>query len=351
VLEALILEAELIKKYQPKYNTKEKDNKSFNFVIITDEDYPRIFTIRGRELEDKKIRKEFKIKYQFGPFVNGTSLREALSIVRRIFPYRDTKCIPQSGTPCFNYQIGLCPGVCVNAITKTEYSKHIRHIVLFFKGKKTTLIKQLTKEMQSYAQKLEFEKSLAIKKQLFALSHIKDSSLIREDFHNESLRVGEENGTSSEIFRTEAYDVSHLQGTHMTGVMVVIENGMLKKSDYRMFKIKRKGINDVLSLKEILTRRFNHPEWRLPNLIVVDGGVAQLSVAREVLEEKGLAIDLVAVTKNEKHKPKAIIGNSASLEKELKQRTKEILLANSEAHRFTLKYHRKLGLSFYKDLS
>src|SRR3989304_2857242 len=112
VLEALILEAQLIKKHQPPYNTKEKDNKSFNYVVITKEDFPRVMTMRGRELGELNLKPNTSnLKAVFGPFPQGSVLREALKIVRKIFPFSDN-CRPNQGKSCFNAQIGLCPGVC-----------------------------------------------------------------------------------------------------------------------------------------------------------------------------------------------------------------------------------------------
>jgi excinuclease UvrABC nuclease subunit len=335
VLEALILEAELIKKHQPKYNTKEKDNKSFTFAVITDEEFPMVSIVRGRDLEYKKVSGDIKVKYQYGPFLNGLALKEALKIIRKIFTYRDEKCVPHSGKPCFNYQLGLCPGPCVDAVTKTEYARTIQNIHLFFQGKKAKLIIKLKKEMKEYAKALEFEKADVTKRQIFSLQHIKDSSLIREDLRTESIEMKTQIGEEKD-FRIEAYDSAHIQGDAMTGVMVVIENGVAKKSDYRMFKIRRKGINDVASLKEVLTRRLKHTEWPTADLIAVDGGVAQYNAAKELINPH---TPIVGVVKNEKHRPERMIGLDDKL---IKKHQKAILLANSEAHRFTLKYHRNL---------
>src|SRR3990167_7363289 len=133
VLEALILEANLIKQYQPQYNVDEKDNKSFNYLVVTNEDFPRVLIVRGRELFDPAKSATLNAKKIFGPYPSG--LKEALKLVRRIFPYRDT-CVPcytprglTSGgcRPCFNRQIGLCPGVCSGEMTKTEYAETVRH--------------------------------------------------------------------------------------------------------------------------------------------------------------------------------------------------------------------------------
>ncbi len=359
VLEALVLESFLIKKYKPYYNTKEKDDKSFVYVVVTDEEFPIVTTIRGRDLEHLEITGEIEVKYQFGPFVNGVQIGEALKIIRRIFPFRDENCIPYSGKVCFNHHLGLCPGVCIGAISKQEYAKTIRNIKLFFEGQKSKLIKQLKKEMDLAAKEMEFERAGRIKRQIFSLEHIQDSSLIREkmqNIDNQITGLGKRSDLSSgrsdleeSSFRIEAYDIAHMAGKSATGVMVVVENGYAKKSDYRMFRIRKSnpkgGGDDVGSLKEVLNRRLNHPEWPYPNLIVLDGGVGQLNMGRELLAKRGFDISLVAVTKNEKHKPKMIIGDPTTLRATRDTsapREKEILLANSEAHRFTLKYHRNL---------
>jgi excinuclease ABC subunit C len=352
VLEALILEANLIKKHQPKYNTKEKDDKSFNYVIITDEDFPRVLVIRGRDLEHIQISGEIKIKYTFGPYTQGRSLQEAMKIIRKIFTYRD-KCVPfvehpstndlkelsKKAKPCFNRQLGLCPGVCSGEINKQEYARIINHIRLFFEGHKVQLIRELKKEMKQYAKEQEFEKAEQVKRQIFSLGHIRDVSLIREDFNNSLKNIQDGNGSA---FRIEAYDIAHTGGKNTTGVMVVVEEGLAKKSDYRMFKIRgidgKVGNNDVANLKEVLTRRFNHIEWPLPQLVAIDGGEAQLNMARAFFEKMQIETNVVSVVKNEQHRPRAILGDSELAEKH----QKEIILANSEAHRFTLKYHRKL---------
>lgn len=348
VLEALILESFLIKKYQPYYNTKEKDDKSFVYVVITKEDFPMVTTIRGRDLEHMEITGEVKVKYQFGPFVNGVQIKEALKIIRRIFPFRDENCMPFSGKVCFNHHLGLCPGICIGAISKNEYAKTIRNIKLFFDGKKSQLLKNLKREMNDAAKEMEFERAGRIKKQIFSLEHIRDSSLIREKIQNVDDEIAK---GAAPAFRIEAYDIAHMSGKSMTGVMVVVENGKAKKADYRMFRIQGKyekkkgqvnGGGDVGSLKEVLNRRLNHPEWPYPNLIVLDGGVAQLNMGRELLKKRGFDICAVAVTKNERHKPKMIIGDPTTLKSLKDKHHKEILLANAESHRFTLKYHRNL---------
>ena len=330
VLEALILEAHLIKKHQPEANIKEKDNKSFNFVVITKEDFPRVLIVRGRELLNSHFMKEelYDISHSFGPFPNGSQLREAMKIIRKMFPFRD-RCTPLSGKQCFNRQIGLCPGVCAGEISQVDYGKQIKNIVLFFEGNKKQLLKNLEKQMKSFAQKKEFEKANVIKHTLFTLNHIRDISLIKDDMSKTVFDTE---------FRIESYDIAHMSGKNVVGVMTVVEDGEIKKSDYRKFKIKdNPGVNDTKALSEVLSRRLAHIEWRLPDLVVVDGGIAQKRVVEKILEKNNIKIPVVSVVKDERHKPREILGDKKWLKYE-----REILLSNNEAHRYAISFHKHL---------
>jgi excinuclease UvrABC nuclease subunit len=331
VLEAIILEFSLIKKHQPLYNTKEKDNKSFNYVVITDEEFPRVLTMRERTLPDVSVYRR-----AFGPFPEGTNLAEALKIVRRIFPFRDT-CTPGAGKPCFNRQIGLCPGVCVGAISKKDYATQIRNITLFFEGKKDAVLKHLERAMHAYAKNLEFEKAHETKKSMFALNHIKDVTLIREEIREVSVRSSKHR---ERAYRIEAYDVAHLSGKYTVGVMTVVEEGRPKTSEYRKFKIRvaSEKSDDTLHLAEILRRRLLHTEWPKPDLLVIDGGVAQYRTALRVAKEFAYKGDIVSVVKDARHKPKDILGN----EEVIASYRPGILSANFESHRFAVAYHRQL---------
>ena len=224
-----------------------------------------------------------------------------------------------------------------------EYKNDIKNLKLFFQGKKKNIISNFKKEMMVCAKKKEFEKANEIKKRIFAIEHINDISLIKEDSLNSlKLSMGEFNN-----FRIEAYDIAHMNGRDMVGVMTVIENGEVKKSDYKKFIIKTQaGANDTGALEEVLSRRLRHTEWGLPNLIVVDGGKAQINVAKRVINRyQFLDISIVSVLKDERHKPKLIIGD----EKIINDYKKYILLANNESHRFAITFHKKKrGKSFLK---
>ena len=330
VLEALILETNLIRSHKPKYNTKSKDDKSYNHLIITNEDWPRVLVVRGKDLTEKYTSDE--IKYHFGPFTSGTLFHEAIKIVRKLFQFYDTKTAvdaPQSkfvrGKIDFNRQLGLYPDV----LNKIEYKKTIHHIKLFFMGKKHKIIVELEKEMMKLAKDEKFEEAYLIKKKIFALNHIQDIALIKAE-----TKVYRDNKT----VRIEAYDIAHLAGEDMVGAMTVIEGREPKKSEYRKFKIKTlTNANDPAALAEILDRRLFHSEWILPQIVVVDGSTAQKNVAEKILKKHHQTIPVVAVVKDDRHKASYLIGpkNLLLLYK------LDILFANDEAHRFAINFFRK----------
>lgn len=326
VLEAILLETNLIKKYKPVFNTKEKDDKSYNCVVVTKEDFPRVLILRTRDVHEE-MKKD--IAYTFGPFASSQALKDTIKIIRKIFPFRDS-CIPNTGKPCFNAQIGLCPGVCAGTYSKEEYRKIIKNLVSFFKGNREEILKRLTKDMNEAAKELHFEKAQEIKKTIFALTHIRDSVLIK---HTQDSLL-----TNVKSIRIEGYDVAHISGTSRVGVMVVVENGEPQKSEYRKFKLPEKINDDYAALREVLTRRFNHTEWRFPEIVVIDGGQGQMNIAKEVLNDYKLTISLVSVVKNAQHKPDHFLGDPKIIEDYKKQ----ILLTNSESHRFAMSYHTQL---------
>ena len=337
-LEALIVETNAIKHHLPKYNTREKDNKSYNCVVITKEDFPRIFLVRQRDIDwQKKILphaprgKQWntgqKVQAIFGPFPSGAAIREGLKILRRIFPYRDFSSL-QKDREVFYRQIGLAPDLRTEEVQK-KYKENITRIKLFLSGKFAELRTTLEKQMQDLAFEEAFEDAQIVKDKLFALNHIQDISLLKRDD-----RVVE----TRSFMRFEAYDIAHISGTSMVGVMVVAENGVVQKDDYRKFIIRTVlGANDPAALREVLMRRFNHPEWELPRAIVVDGNNVQKKVAEAVIREAGLSIPVIAVVKNEKHKPKGLLGKESIII----PHKQTILLVNDEAHRFAVAFHKK----------
>lgn len=327
VLEAIILESTLIKRYQPQYNVDERDDKSDQYVVITEEEWPRVFLARVRDFEKMNTlgTLPYKVKAKFGPFTDSGLIKEALKILRKIFPYRDQKSVDERHQ-AFYSAIGRAPDISKEQ-NLIHYNQTINNLILFFDNKVKALKTKLKKEMRQNALKQKFEEAESCKKLLYALDHINDISLIRKSKES----YGNKN------FRMEAYDVAHTSGLDVVGTMVVSENGQFNKSEYRKFKMSVDRNNDLAGLTELLTRRFNHSEWSFPDLVVVDGGNKQYEIAVNILKARRIDLPVVAVTKNDKHKASSLIGNPDLIEKH-----KEAIIAiNAEAHRFSIKYHRQ----------
>jgi len=312
LLEAIILEAKYIKEYWPKYNIVDRDNRSFIYIVIPNGDYPKPIIVRGQDL--KKFP-ESKAKI-FGPYQSRTLLSNALRIIRPIFSW--SNCVPKSGKACFDYQIGLCPGACVEAISVSDYKKNINNLIMLLSGERTRLIKKLLKENPNQAK---------------ALKHLQDVSLLtREDNLNEK-----------KLSRIEGYDISHLNGGESYGSMVVFSGGEADKNEYRLFKIKDapRG-DDERALTEVLLRRLAHKEWAIPDLIMIDGGSPQISFISRELSKNNITIPIVGISKFGGDKlvfPRGANSNFKDLAKNLKP---TLLKLREEAHRFA-NYGRKRG--------
>lgn len=335
VLEALVREAALIKKYTPKANSDGKDDKSFLYAIITNEDIPRVLAVRGKDIDfvAQKTHDGQAYRSVYGPFPSGVQLREGLRLIRRIFPFFDTpkpvlaRSKQNQARIEFNAQIQQYP----RTYDAKEYARTIRHVELFLSGRGKELRVMLEREMRAAAKDERFEDAAEARRELFALDHIQDVSLIKDENRYQSPQ-----GPSSGGIRIEGYDTAHLAGTNAIGVMTVLIGGDIAKKEYRTFRIRGFQKNDdVGSLKEILTRRFGHPEWTLPEVIVVDGGTPQKKAAESVVRDLGLSIKVVAVVKDERHRPREVIGARLADVSEA-----DAVRVNAEAHRFSLARHR-----------
>ena len=346
VIEALVLEANLIKKYLPKYNVREKDNKSFLYLAITKEKFPRLFFIRGFELSDfYKKNKEIKINKLFGPYTSATSLRTALdAILRKIFPYRDCVIFPKR--PCLQHQLKRCGAPCAELISEKEYKKNIKNLILFFEGKKDRIIKNLEKEMKAYSKENNFEKAAKVRNQIFALNHIQDVALLKKE---QSKIIIKERGIN--VFgRIEGYDISNISGQSATGSMVVFYNGEPSKNQYRKFKIKTiEGPNDYGMLEEVLERRLKRAKkkdkkWPLPELILIDGGKGQANLAQKVLRRYKLKIPVMGIAKGFNRRQDRLVYDKDNLEIErvAKEHKDMLVKVRDEAHRFAVSYHKVL---------
>ena len=329
VLEAIILESALIKKYQPLYNVDERDDKSSYYVVITDDTWPRVFLARARDLDQQLKNKtlEYAIKELFGPYPSSGLIKEALKIVRKMFPFKDKKSF-DARHDAFYQALGRSPKESdLNA--RRRYTRTIDNLILFFEGKKDVLRARIEKDMKQAAREMRFEEAGQAKRLLYALDHINDMSLIKAD----TTSVGID---SSKQYRIEAYDIAHLSGKNVVGAFTVSLNGELMSNEYRKFIISKQVNDDLAGLEEILNRRLNHTEWAYPDLIVVDGNSTHIKRAEEVLSARRIGIPVVAVTKDEHHKASELVGS----ENIIATHKKDIIALNAETHRYVIRFHR-----------
>jgi len=359
-IEALILEANLIKKYRPKYNVVWKDDKNYFFIALTKEKFPKVFITHQKNKSG--------VDY-IGPFVDGNSLRQVLKILRKVFPYRT--CNPPSGglpkKPCLWYQLNRCPAPCIlkNPLAKQiptsevkmkkDYALNIKNLAKVLKGEKSAVVNGFKKEMRQASKNQDFEKASKTRDKIWALekvfSHSKVLEETKEKTDSDSLWQSIEKElqqiirSKKPISRIEAYDISNIQGKNPTGSMVSFFDGKPDKKYYRKFKIKTLNEpNDIGMLKEVLSRRLRHPEWSYPELLLIDGGKAQLNIAIKTknLNPKSKKIKVMAIAK--KNNELFIEGRAEPLL--LKNLPREIynliLQLRDEAHRFAKNYHLKL---------
>lgn len=390
VLEAVILEANYIKTYVPKYNVIGKDNRSWNYIVITRDEYPQIKTIRQHEyelLKEQKTRnlstrqagkkhtgtqaqrsnisnnsniidlKQFQ--YFFGPFP-GLNTSAAIKILRQIFHF--SSCKPDQKRPCLYYQMGQCLGVCTREISPQEYKeKVILPLVLFLKGQKKKLVKQLEKKMALAAKAENYEEAGRLRDQLKSLYRIQDITVINKSM-TEIPQIGDPQGDGSLKFnphRIEGYDISNLGSSGKVASMVVFDIAGSMKSQYRKFRIKTvEGQSDVDCMEEVIRRRFNHPEWAFPHVILIDGGKPQVNRIDKVLQDLHIFIPLVGIAKGPERKkneftlPPSIFDDSTKIAKDVLQARRDfvnwvnenqdlLIRVRDEAHRFAITYQRK----------
>lgn len=344
-IESLLLEANYIKKYIPKYNIKLADDKNYPLIRITvKNEFPAVLI--ARTMQDAT-------SVYFGPFPSSTSVKMVLRTMRRIFPYHSVLNHPKK--TCLYYHLGLCP--CIPAFPNPEeklnYKKTIKHIVDFLEGNTKKIIKDLESERDEMSKQEKFERAQAIQKQIEAIKYVTHpfhkpaeyvvNPNLREDLReaemNELVRILRSNNVPiTKANRIECYDISNTSGTNPVASMVVFTNGEKDSSQYRKFKMHTKGPNDFAMMQEVLTRRLNHTEWERPDLIIVDGGKGQISSAYEILS--GTEIPLVGLAKREE-----TIITPEFVEILLPRRTPALQLVQrlrDEAHRFAITFHRKL---------
>jgi excinuclease ABC subunit C len=349
-LESLLLEANLIKKYDPRYNSRLTDGKAYILARITVKDgEPKV--LLARRMEDKN-------SVYFGPFPSSNDLKVVLKLIRRIFPYQSVLNHPKRY--CLYHHLGLCP---CPPMFKTdeeikEYKKTVRHIIQFFEGDTRQIIKELEEERDKLSSEEKFEEASRVQSKIDSIILVTSQKHnpfeyeinpnLRQDLRSEETealrKVLNENGMNIQrLERIECYDISNITGKHATGSMVVFTNGEKDGNSYRRFQIKRppKVVpNDFAMMREVITRRLNHKEWGTPDLIIVDGGKGQISSALKALFDQNADIPLIGIAKREE-----LLITSDFKVIRLSKRSPALNLVRrirDEAHRFAITYHKKL---------
>jgi excinuclease ABC subunit C len=332
--EALLLEDELIKKFQPRFNIIAKDDKSFPYIKVTKEEFPRVSIGRRKKGEEE-------VDY-FGPYTSAKLLRRALTILRKVFPFCTCRRFPKRA--CLARDLGLCPAPCEGLISKRAYQKIVAGLADFLTKIDSDLIEELAFEMRGFVKKEEFEKASDIRDELEALS-----ILIELKKFDRKVIVVETDfqklGLIREPQRIEAFDISNIADKNAVGSMVSFYKGRPDKNNYRRFKIRSVNrIDDYAMIREVVRRRYERllkESKKMPDLVVIDGGAGQLKAGRGVFDALGILVPVISIAKEHEliytvrsRNPVRLSRDSVALR--LIQRVRD------EAHRFALKYHHFL---------
>lgn len=366
-LEALFLEAEMIRRYMPQYNILLRDDKSMSYIRIDlNSDYPTVSTTR-RPLDDGA--------QYYGPYLSVLSVRHALKILRRIFPYA-TRKMPNQKRASLHYHLGLDPGLEEGRTSLEDYRSNLRKMILVIEGKRYGVIRELEKEMKTAAKERNYELAAKRRNQITALKNLNKQVVFSD---KEFLDISKDHALSELVSllglggypkRIEGFDVSHMQGTDVVASMVVFTNGVSNKGEYRKFKTKKDQNNDFYNMQETIKRRLSEKNikgWGLPDLVLIDGGKGQLDAAitaRDSFQGWTLEIPMIGLAKREEQIVIAKNRSGVNLDYAYLQKlggfsseTAEYILVNvphnsnlikllqrirDESHRFAVSYHSTL---------
>ncbi len=334
--QAQILEAALIKKHQPQYNISLKDDKTFPWIRISNEEFPLV-SIARRKKSEPRGQAEY-----FGPYTNVDLLRQAFKLIRRIFSFRSCRKLPKQA--CLYYRLKLCPAPCVGQISSSQYHDIIKEIGMFLDFRYEELINKLSAKMKEAARAENFEEAARIRDQINALGAIGNISSSAGSY-NELEDLKALLGLKIVPKRIEAFDISNIQGKSACGSMVSFYKGRADKNNYRRFRIKTvSGVDDYKMLTEVVGRRYNrlvNEHLALPDLILIDGGRSHLLTAKRELDKLNLEIPLVSIAKDKEN----IYCRDENYPIRLDSDTPALNLIRrirDEAHRFAVSYHRLL---------
>jgi excinuclease ABC subunit C len=297
-LDALFLEAELIRRYLPPYNILLRDDKSLSFVRIDIKSEHPTVSLEHRPLDDGAL--------YFGPYYSAYSVAKALKYLRRIFPFDWKKPAKSTKRATLDYHIGLSPGLEQNKTTIDEYRANLRQLARYLKGERSNIMNEMERAMKAAAKLKNFESAAQYRNKFRALESLHKQVVFSDrEFMDMSKDAGladltELLGLDKIPRRIEGYDISHMGGTDTVASMVVFVSGLPDKAAYRKFKMRIPGNDDFAHMREVMARRLHEPnvkQWGMPNLYLIDGGKGQLSSALGVLGEHGIKLPAIGLAK------------------------------------------------------
>lgn len=353
-VDALLLEARLIKDIQPKFNQELKDDKTFPYLeITTREDFPRVEFTRTPQATGTKL---------YGPFTNAKKLRGTIAVLQKIFRFRTCSLDISEGDerwqwfrPCLLASIEQCTAPCNLRISKEEYQKDIRKLRMFLDGKKAKLLKDLKKEMNAASKELKFEVASRIRDEITSLENLNLKGDLEKHAQPEVFYIDPKKGMQGlkQIFkldaiprRIEGIDIAHLQGGQTVASLVQFIDGLPFKHGYKRYRIRTvEGVDDYASMREVVSRRFRRLQKEgesFPDLLLIDGGKGQLNAVMETMREIGIDPPwTISLAKREEEvyvpgesEPRRLSKHSFGL--------RLLQYVRDESHRFAQHYHHLL---------
>lgn len=344
-IQAIIAESNYIKTFSPKYNSIQKDGKSNLYIVFTNPPQTKVVFSRATDLQEFDL--DSYSKQVFGPYTSARIATILHKQIRKMFGICLNPFNSQNKA-CFNYHLKQCPGACCGEVSITEYQKRLGLGKKFLSGEFTDLRKHYLREIKKNSANQNYEIAAKLKYEYDKLQEVLDSGNVNlllklsesipstQDKVSSTLNHPKLSNTPKRI---ECYDLAHLQGKNYVGAMTVMDQGYLKKADYRHFHINDSS-SDPYAMREIITRRFQHSEWEWPDLIVLDGGKPQLNIVLPIVPP---TIAVIALAKKREtliyyDQQNKITELNLSLDDPV---LNQLILLRNEAHRFGNKFHRK----------
>ncbi len=350
-VDALLMEARLVKEMQPRYNERLKDDKSFSMLAITRfDDFPKVWIVHETDV----ARAE-----RYGPFAGGGDLREAVRVLQRIFRFATCRLEMRAddpkrrfARPCLLHAIGRCSAPCAGLVSKGRYAADIDSLRRFLAGGREDLLADLRAKMKEASGRLDFERAAELRDRIRAVESLSRRAVrdyVEGDITPVDPKEGVEDlgrvlGMSAPPRFIEGVDAAHVSGRACAGSVVAFIDGIPFKNGYRRYKIRTvEGADDCAMIREVVLRRFRRLRAEggaAPDVLLVDGGPAQLRAAGEALREAGAGpAVLLSLAKEEETvfsggRPLAMAKDSPALHL--------LMYVRDEAHRFCRHYHHML---------